>query len=351
MRPIGGAVLGFFGDRFGRKKIFANTLIWMAGATFIMGITPTFNSLGITATIIFSLCRLIQALVFGAEFPGALTILSEHIDHKKHGLHFGFMVSAVGLGVSLGSLVIWILTKLLSDQEMTNWGFRIPFILGGTLAIIGFHIRKHLPETPQFLATKQTKNTPSIKLIKDHIYQLVIVAGISLFPASLSTFKLTFPVYLNEFYHFSLNDIYLAMTFGYTWSAIMKPIFGWASDYTGKKVMIIASAVLMIIFVFPVFSLLNLRTNLALFVFVFFSQTITSSIAASYFVLLPKAFQTAVRYTGVGISHNITHLIAALTPLVMTYVYSVAQNPNYLIFGFIALASLTIVSTIAFKAK
>jgi MFS family permease len=150
VRPIGGIIFGLIGDRFGRKKVFASTLLWMALATFLMGLTPTFSTWGLTATIIFSACRITQGLVFGAEMPGALTLLSEHIDNKRHGLHFGFMIAMVSLGVLLGSGVTWILTEILTEKEFLAWGFRIPFLLGGCLAIAGFIIRKHLPETPVF---------------------------------------------------------------------------------------------------------------------------------------------------------------------------------------------------------
>ncbi|EKD45572.1 MAG: major facilitator family transporter, partial [uncultured bacterium] len=144
IRPLGGVIFGIFGDRFGRKKVFANTLLWMAGVTFLMGLIPDFGTIGLTATILFSLCRILQGIVFGAELPGALTLLSEHIDEKRHGLHFGFMIAAVGFGVSLGSFVTWILTTVLTEAEMLAWGFRVPFLLGGGLALIGFYIRKHI---------------------------------------------------------------------------------------------------------------------------------------------------------------------------------------------------------------
>ena len=135
IRPISGTIMGILGDLFGRKKIFTNSMIWMAMATLAMGLTPTFSTLGFLATLLFCLGRLIQTMAFGAMAPGAFTMLSEHIDRKKHGRHFGFLASSMGLGVSLGSLVIWGLTKYLTNQAMVDWGFRVPFILGGLLSL------------------------------------------------------------------------------------------------------------------------------------------------------------------------------------------------------------------------
>ncbi|MDR1012241.1 MAG: MFS transporter [Coxiellaceae bacterium] len=351
VRPLGGVVLGIFGDLFGRKKVFANTLLWMAFATSIMGIIPSFSKIGLVSTIIFSTCRLIQGLVFGAEFPGAITLLSEHIDRKKHGIHFGFMISAAGIGVSLGSFIIWVLTKVLTEKEIISWGFRLPFLFGGSLAMIGFYIRKHLPETPKFLAFKKKGKIISKTIIKNHLWQIFNIIGILLFPACLVTFKLIFPVYLNNFYHFNLSDIYLATTFGYIWSAILKPFFGWISDKIGSRIVIIIIGILAIIGFFPIFSWLQSRSSIALFSFLLFVHTVTASMAASYFILLPQAFQAEIRYTGIGFSYNIAYTIAALTPLGINYIYEMLRAPIYLVWAFIFLAVLTIGNVIIFKPK
>ncbi|OGT09249.1 MAG: hypothetical protein A2V89_00100 [Gammaproteobacteria bacterium RBG_16_37_9] len=351
IRPLGGVIFGIFGDRFGRKKVFANTLLWMAGVTFLMGLIPDFGTIGLTATILFSLCRILQGIVFGAELPGALTLLSEHIDEKRHGLHFGFMISAVGFGVSLGSFVTWILTTVLTEAKMLAWGFRVPFLLGGGLALVGFYIRKHIPETPAFLAKQKSNVKLTRAVIKQHIWRVFNVIGILLFPACFITFMLVLPTYLNNVYHFSFSDIYLVMTYGCIWSSILIPIFGWISDYIDRKILLIVAALVMIIFSFPIFSLLQAGTYLALFAFIMFCETIIAMMASSYFVLLPQAFQTAIRYTGTAFSYNITYTIAALIPLLVNYIYGVLKQPNYVPLVFVLLAAVTVVSTFVFKPK
>ena len=351
IRPIGGVIFGIFGDRFGRKNVFANTLLWMSFVTFLMGLIPNFAAIGLIATILFSLCRILQGLVFGAELPGALTLLSEHIDKKRHGLHFGFMIAAVGLGVSLGSFVNWVLTSNLTESQMLAWGFRIPFLLGGGLALVGFYIRKHIPETPAFLAKQKSNLKLDSAVIKQHIWQVLNVMGILLFPASLITFKLILPTYLHDFYKYPFSDIYLVTTCGYIWSAILIPIFGWISDYVDRKILLIIAALLMVIFSFPIFSLLQLGTRLALFGFVIFCQTIIAMMAASYFVLLPQAFQTAIRYTGIAFSYNVTYTIVAVIPLAINYIYGVLKQPNYVPLLFVLLAAVTVINTFVFKPK
>lgn len=352
IRPLGGIILGIFGDLWGRKKIFAVTILWMAIATFLMGITPTFATWGIVATIVFSLCRIFQGITCGAEIPGATTFLLEHTHTKKHGLHFGFMTSAIGLGSSFGLFVAWVLTKILSNEQMFAWGFRVPFLLGGALALVGFLIRKYVPETPEFLAIKKSSNKDFIRDIFANLKQIANIIGILLFPACFITLFLALPVYLHDFYQYPFADIYLVMTVGSIWTSLLMPVFGWVSDrLMGRKALLIMAVLLFVFLVFPAFSLLQLKTRLALFVFILFGKTIIAAMAASYFVLLPQAFPTRVRYTCTSFSYNVAYTVAALAPLFMNYAYGVANNPSYLVLMLIALAIITMFSVVILKIK
>ncbi|MEI8054460.1 MAG: MFS transporter [bacterium] len=351
VRPLGGIVFGIFGDRFGRKNVFSNTLLWMAFATFLMGLIPSFAAIGLIATIVFSLCRILQGITYGAELPGAMTFLSEHINVKHHGLHFGFMSSAVGLGVSFGSFVVWVLTKTLTSTQMLAWGFRLPFLLGGVLALVGFFIRRRVPETPAYLAAKKSSLKVASIFSKEHVWRIFITIGIMIFPACFVIFFLALPVYLNDIYRYSFPDIYLAMTFGYLWTAILMPIFGWISDYTGRRALLFTTVLLFVIFGFPLFSLLHLQTRWALFCFVMLSKTIIAAMASCYFALLPQAFPTAIRYTGTAFSYNIAYFIAALIPLAANYIYEVLKEPKYIAALFIVLSAITAVSVLTCKIK
>lgn len=351
IKPLGGVIFGILGDRFGRKKVVANTMLWMAAITFVMGLIPTFSTIGLTATVLFSICRILQGLVFGAELPGALTLLSEHIDAKRQGIHFGFMISAVGLGVSLGSFVIWILTKILTDGQLLAWGFRIPFLLGGGVALVGFYVRKHIPETPVFLAAQKAKLKLKPMLIKNYYWQVLNVIGILLLPACFITLFLVLPVYLHDIYQFPFSDIYLAMTCGYIWSAILIPIFGWLSDYIGRKFLLLMAACIMVVCSFPIFSLLQTNSYWSVVGFILFGQTMIAMMSASYFVLIPQAFQTAIRYTGTAFSYNVSYAIAAVIPILVNYIYGVLKRPAYIAWMFILLAIITVVSTLFLKIK
>lgn len=351
VRPLGGIIFGIIGDRFGRKTVFTNTLFLMACVTFLMGLIPTFATAGLTATILFATGKVLQGVIFGAEVPGALTFLSEHINKNRHGLHFGFMTASSGIGVSLAAFVIWILTKVLTEAEMLAWGFRIPFLLGGSLALVGFCIRKHIPETPAFLAAQKAKAKLTLGMIKEHIWKAVNVVGVLLFPACFVIFFLFLPVYLHNAYNFAFSDVYLAMTCGYIWSSFLIPVFGWISDVIDRKLLIILPALIMIVFGFPVFALLRTSSCFAAFVFVFFGQTLIAAMSAAYFVLIPQAFQTSIRYTGTAFCYNIAYMIAAMMSLVVNYIYTVLKQPGYVLGLFVLLAVVTIISTLMLKIR
>lgn len=353
IRPIGGIIFGIFGDRFGRKNVFSNTLLWMAFATFLMGLVPNFASIGLAASIIFGLCRIAQGITFSAELPGAMTFLAEHIGEKRHGIHFGFMVSIVSISASFAAFIIWVLVKILSQEQMLAWGFRLPFLFGGILALIGFIIRKQVPETPIFLATKNLNlnlNTQKISICnKDNIKIIFKTIGILIFPFCFIAFKSVLPVYLHDSYNYSFSDIYSTIAFLLPTGICFKLFFGWISDYTGRKNLLFAAALLFIILVFPFFSLLQLGTRWALFCFYLFDQIIVAAMSVSYFALLPKAFPTNIRYAGTAFSYNVVYALATLIPLVANYVYGVIKEPNYIVVLFILLATVTGISTLLLK--
>lgn len=353
IRPIGGIIFGIFSDKYGRKSVFASTLLWMAFATFLMGIAPGFASIGIGATIIFSLLRILQGIACGAEIPGAMTFLIEHINTRRVGLHFGFMVSSIGLGVSFGSLVIYVLTKILTEPELQSFGFRIPFLLGGTLAVIGFLIRRRVDETPAFLQAQQKKEKFNFALLANKTCwkQIFITLGILVFPASLITFKLVLPVYLKEIYHYQSSDIYLILTIGYVWSTLLLPIAGWLSDYINKKYLLFTAQIIAMIFAPILFNLLYLHTKFALLGFIMIWETLIAIMAASYFVLLPQSFKTIFRYTGTAFSYNIAYSLASLFPLAINYFYKVEATYFYAGLSFSLLAAISFCSTIILKTE
>jgi MFS family permease len=350
VRPAGGVIFGMIGDRIGRKKVFLASILLMAVATFIMGIIPTYASLGLTATIIFSLLRIIQGISFGAELPGSLTFLTEHVGKSYRGTHCGFMVASIGLGVTIGSLVTYILSILLSKHAMAVWGWRIPFLLGGILAIIGYFIRRHTEETPYFTrATHRVKNA-LVTLFSQHFKQVLLGFGIIIFPACFVVFVLCMPTYLHDVFGFRLSDIYLVITLGYIWSTLLIPLFGWLSDYMGRNRLLFITTLLFVIFGFFLFAILHFRTFVSLLIFMLLYQTIVAAMAACYFAMLAENFPTQVRYTGVALCYNVAYAVAALIPLLVNYIYKITHNTTYISWLFVIVAAITMICALLIQS-
>ena len=204
-RPLGGIIFGNQGDRIGRKPIFLFSILLMAFSTLIIGLLPAYHSIGISATIGLIFLRILQGMAFGAEIPGTVTFLVEHTQHYHRGRHIGFALSSISLGASLGSGIIFILSQNLSAVQMVNYGWRIPFLLGGSLALVGFFIRRKLQETPLFLAYQnnnlktnhKTNHQQPIVYLLQH-YPRLIFLGISI--SLLSACFIVFFYFFAEFF-------------------------------------------------------------------------------------------------------------------------------------------------------
>lgn len=339
-RPIGGIIFGMLGDKVGRKKIFVISMFMMAVSTLVMGFLPTYQTWGRASSIILLIARIIQGFSFGAEMPGAVTFLSEHSKKQLRGTNCGIMVSSVGLGVAFGSLVTYLLNLSMSTHNIYDWGWRIPFFIGGTLAIVAYLLRAHSQETPQFLKMTPVKNS-LVELFQYHKQKIILSIGIVLFPASFMVFFLSIPSYLKDVFHYSYNHTYLVMTLGYLWSSMILPVLGYVSDKIGRRILLLVSVAFFIITAFPMFSMLKNYNILSLVLFALLCQTIIAAMAASYFALLAEIFPTCVRFTGVALCYNLAYVLASGVPVASNYIYKVTRNHYYVTLAFLVLACST----------
>jgi MFS family permease len=351
MRPVGGVIFGIIGDRYGRKITFTSSIILMAAATFIMGIIPSFSNIGITATIIFTFMRLLQGLSYGAEMPGALTFLSEHIGDSNRGSHCGFMIMCVGLSTSLASFVLYILTTFLTHGQILNYGWRIPFILGSLLGVIGFFIRKKISETPHFQNQTNHPKFSIIELFRNHFPKLISALGIMLFPACFVVFFLYIPALLKETTDFTMSTISLVVTLGYVWSTVLIPIFGWLSDKVTRKKLMLTSTVIFMLLGIPLFYLLRNSTLTSLILFIIGYHTVIAAMAGCYFAMLPEIFPTSIRFTGVALAYNLAFLIAAVIPILANVIMIKFNNILILAILLIIISLLTTIALLTLKSE
>ena len=346
-RPIGGIVFGHLGDRYGRKITFLVSVLLMAFASLAMGLLPNYSQLGITSAVLLTAFRLIQGLAFGAELPGVLTFLNEHVAKSPHrGIFISCMIAGVSLGGALGSLVTYLVNKLPYAQLMM-WGWRIPFLVGGVLAIVGFFIRRQLTETPYFEVIKQQNKivaVPLFELLKNHWRRVLVGLGVVFFPACYVLFNLFLPTYAHQYFHYSLSDTYLVVMIGLLWCTLMLPICGAIVDQIGARRLFIIAALLIIVFGYPLFSMVATGHLISFILFIIIYQSIAAAQVASYMPMLADFFPTSVRYTGVSLCYNTVFSMAGLTPLLLTALIRFAHSTVIVAWLFIVLSIVAAVS-------
>jgi len=177
-RPLGGVVMAHAGDLHGRKKIFTLSVFLMALPTLGIGLLPTYGSLGAWAPILLLLLRILQGAVVGGEVPGAWVFVTEHVPPSRVGLACGILTSGLTVGILLGSLVATGLNMLMPPEQVTAYGWRIPFLLGGAFGLMSMYLRYLLTETPVFEELRKRRalsaETPLRAVVRDHRAAIVL---------------------------------------------------------------------------------------------------------------------------------------------------------------------------------
>lgn len=345
VRPVGGLLFGSLGDRYGRKNIFLISMLLMAFSTVAIGFLPSYASIGLTAAFLLLICRVLQGLAFGAELPGASTFLVEHLK-QHHGRYCGFALASVSLGALLGSFIPFLLNLIFTPAEIIHFAWRLPFFLGGILAWLSFFLRKKLQETAAFTAyAKQTKAKSPIKtLFLNHKITILLGISVTIFGACLIIFGVGLPAFLQHFYNYKPQQIYLLVAIGYVWSAITLPFFGMLSDRFGRAKMLLLVTTLFMVLAIEIFKLLALKSSLALFLFILIYQTFVSGLASSYLPLLAESFPTSVRFTGSAVCYNIVFSLAGFTPALIN-AFAGWQGVQYSYLFFVVVGCFTVVGS------
>src|SRR5882757_7852927 len=180
-RPLGGIIFGHFGDRVGRKQVLVVTLILMGGATFLIGLLPTYAAIGIWAPLLLGLLRFLQGIGLGGEWGGAVLMTLEHGDPKRRGFNASWPQVGVPVGNLLAAAVLGLLNGVLSEQDFLSWGWRVGFLLSGALVLVGLWIRLTIAESPMFAEVVdhgERSSMPLVEVIKRHPRGILVSMGL-----------------------------------------------------------------------------------------------------------------------------------------------------------------------------
>ncbi|ATO18519.1 MFS transporter [Acinetobacter sp. LoGeW2-3] len=319
-RPIGGLFFGYFGDKYGRKKMLFVTFLLMGLCTTAIGFIPTYESIGIWAAILLVFFRIIQGLGAGAEFAGAAITSYEHASEEKRGSQGAWPALGLNLGLLLSSLTVFILT-LNGDEFLVNGGWRIPFILSFILVLVGLWVRKSLPETPDYeeahVKKAEVKN-PFKDIMKTNMKGLMVVFVAAIGYNALSYIFKTFSLaYLTQFQGVSAHVTSLSVTIASLVAIFSVPFFGWLCDKWNSKKVLMMGGILSVLFAYPFIKLLETGDS----TFIYIAIAIGTGILAPMMFapqgsFLSRQFAVENRSTGVGSGREIgTAIAGGLAPL------------------------------------
>jgi MFS transporter, MHS family, shikimate and dehydroshikimate transport protein len=320
-RPLGAAIFGHFGDRFGRKAMLAMTIVIMGLGTFLIGLLPTYGQIGLAAPVLIVLLRLFQGVGLGGEWGGAVLMVVENARTGNRGL----LGSAVQLGYPFGTIAATGMFALLSrapEADFLSWVWRVPFLISIFLAGVGLYIRLQLEETPAFRALQAEQRIarlPLVDVLTRETRAFFTAIGLKLSEISYALMAGIFAInYVTAKLGMPRSVILNAVFVSSVVALIAIPLFGWLSDRIGRKTMFIASSLFAMAFAFPFFWLLDTKDpliiTLTIVAAIVFGQMIGFAVGASWY---SELFVASLRYSGASLGFQIGAAISGgLTPFV-----------------------------------
>ncbi|MEV6241952.1 MFS transporter [Lentzea sp. NPDC051838] len=354
-RPLGGLVFGHFGDRLGRKKLLVLSLLLMGGATMLMGVLPTYASVGVLAPVLLTLLRLVQGFALGGEWGGAVLIVSEHGDASRRGFWASWPQAGAPGGNLLATGVLAILAAVQSDADFLAWGWRIPFLLSGVLVVIGLWIRLQVAESPVFLAAQEKaekapkeEKAPVFELLR-HNWREVLVAMGARLAENVSYYVITafILVYVVTGLGLSKSVGLNAVLIASAVHLVTIPVWGHLSDRFGRRSIYLIGAVGMAVWVFAFFALLDTKDPVLITLATTVGLVLHGAMYGPQAAFFSELFGTRVRYSGASIGYQLASIAAgALAPLIATALLKAYKSSFPISIYVVAMCVLTVVAVV-----
>ncbi|KVH35052.1 glycine betaine/L-proline transporter ProP [Burkholderia cepacia] len=355
VRPLGGMVFGPLGDRIGRQRVLAATMIMMAVGTFAIGLIPSYASIGIMAPVLLLVARLVQGFSTGGEYGGAATFIAEFSTDRRRGFMGSFLEFGTLIGYTLGAATVALLTASLSQEALLSWGWRVPFFIAGPLGLVGLYIRLKLEETPAFRKEAEAREADErarpkqrfATLLAEQWKPLLQCVGLVLIFNVTDYMALSYlPSYLSATLHFrESHGLFLVLLV----MVLMMPMTlyaGHLSDRIGRKPVMMAGCVGLLVLAVPALMLIRTGGMPAVFGGMLIYGTLLSTFTGVMPSALPALFPTRIRYGALAIGFNVSvSLFGGTTPLVTAWLVDRTGDlmmPAYYLMGasFIGIVSV-----------
>lgn len=330
-RPIGGMLFGQMGDRLGRKRTLQLSVAMMAIPTSLITILPTHHQVGLLAPILLVVLRLLQGLSVGGELIGSSTYLVEIGEPNRRASSGSWSFFGAVLGNLLGSAAASLVYHLLTASQLNAWGWRLPFLGGLAIGVVGWRMRRGLTETAEFVQLERDgkiERRPVVQALKETPLQVLQVAGIVLaFGAAFYTLFIWMPTYLMNFVKPPIEDALLINTLAIALMLVLMLPAGWLADRVGYKAVIALSILGLALTVYPLFHWIDTGSRTAAIVAMGIFAFLLSGPQAAVPVAMAELFPPQLRYSGTAIGYNLAlALFGGTAPLVATWLIARTGN-------------------------
>jgi MFS transporter, MHS family, proline/betaine transporter len=354
MRPLGGFFFGPLGDRIGRQRVLALVIILMSGSTFIIGLVPSYDSIGVAAPLLLLLLRCVQGFSAGGEYGSGACYLAEFAPDRHRGFVVSFLVWSVVVGFLLGSLTVTGLETVLPESAMSSYGWRIPFLIAGVLGVVGLYIRLRLGDTPEFETLREkgeVAESPLKEALTTSWRPILQIAGLVVIHNVGFYIVFTYlPTYFTKTLEFTKTNAFVSIIIASTVAIILIPPLGALSDRIGRKPLLIAGAVGFAVFAYPLFMLLNAGSLTAAIAAHAGLAAIESVFVSASLAAGAELFTTRVRSSGYSIGYNVSvALFGGTAPYVATWLVARTGNELAPAYYVIAAAIITLATVMTMR--
>ena len=320
-RPVGAIVLGMYADRKGRKAALTLSILLMIVGTLAIAVMPSYAQIGIVAPVTILLARLVQGFAVGGEFGSATAFMVEH-SKRGRGYYASWQFASQGIATILAAGLGALLTATLFPSELESWGWRLPFFFGLLVGPVGFYIRRHLDETPEFVAEqKKTTVDPQASFKAQWTNLLLAVGVVAQSTVSVYVLQLYMPTYAVKQLHLPAAQSFGVVVLNGGLQFLLSPLFGALSDRIGRIRIMLTTSVLMILLIYPMFALLRAYPTIGALLAL---QAVSGIFKAAYSgpmpALMSEIFPTRVRSTGLSLGYSLgVTLFGGFAPFIVTW--------------------------------
>lgn len=321
VRPLGGIIGGYLGDRIGRKPVLVGSLLLMGIATVLIGVLPTYQQVGVWAGILLVAVRVVQGLAFGAEWGGAILMCFEHAPWRKKGLYTGITQAGFPVGLLLANLAF-----LVSVPLGEQWAWRVPFLLSSVLIVVGILIRLKIEESPEFEELKsegEVSKNPLLEVLRDDWRNIVRAFCLRITETAGYAVSVTFMLsYLASTKiadrSVSLTALLIAAALGIVATAL----WGALTDKVGRRPVYLVGTALHLVWGIPLFLLVNTKVAVLIVITFIVSYTVLQNMLAGVQgAWFSELFATKTRTTGASLAYQLSAVVSGFTPLVATALF------------------------------